>query len=807
MDKNEYGGGLGSAVDFPKQRVSWEEKQKPVWYCNCIDYVIGLGMSINDRSEVETKINILHGDIPQEFYKKTLNPYNADKEKYKRFPATMRNLDIMSDVIRRYVSEYHKSPHEFIVGASNPEIVLNKNAKLKQEILLAAEQAFVQEFQARFAKMQEDAAQQGIPADQLNPQNAMPNPEEFVKNFEENYVDNESKQGQDLLEYIRSCTDDIVLYLNLFNQFVSLGECYSYTDVRGREIIKEAIPVLEAYPIPNNKQFVEDHDMFARRMMLSYQQIIELFDDDLDKRDRDFLDTYYNRNNPSGKSTLLYSQYFETYADVCEKFSKEDRDLFKKQTINVYDANTTLFEVWHVVWKGQAKKGILTYVNEAGIIANRVVDEDYELNKAAGDIDIEWEYDNQIYEGYRIGTRMNGIYPIKARPIKYGRNDKLPYNGLMEVLPYLGKFSIITTVTPFQIMRNIFAYHREMVIAKNKLLLLLLPKSLLGADPDDTIYRMAADGVIYAYDEDDSNTVKLQQVRLLNANMGDYIKQITELMESTRQEAWDTVDMNAQRYGEISQSAGVGTTQEAVARSSMGSIIIVEMFDQFRKRDYQRDLDYGKFAYIDGLDEGYFDNEGKRRYISLDVNSYVYSDYGVFVKSDAKTKEKLEQLRQWAFSAAQNGDLDAALAAITGDNIPQIKDAIRRFNEIKQEHEAQMQQVEAMLKQEEIQNRLKEIEAKGEQDRLLENLKYSHELALKYVDIDTSIDNTDDAKNRLAELSENNKREIERSKLDIERFKIQMDMYNAAADRAIKKYDADMKLKIAKTNKNKYDKK
>jgi len=798
---------LGGRADFPPQRVSWEEKQKPSWYCNSIDYIISMGMSMNDRSETETQINILHGNIPQDFYKKTLNPYNTDKEKYKRFPATMRNLDIMSDIIRRYVSEYHKSPHDFTVGASNPEIVLSKNAKLKEEILLAAQQAFIQEFQARFQQMQDEAAQQGIPADQLNPQNAMPNPEEFIKQFEDKYMDDESKQGQEVLEFIRSCTDDIMIYLNAFNQWVSFGECYSYTDIRGEQIIKENVPIIEAYPIPNNKQFVEDHDMFARKMMLSYQQIMDLFDNDFTDRDRNFLKTYYYNRGISARTQILYSQYFETYADICEKYTDDDRNLFNKQKTTVYENNTGLFEVWHVVWKGEAKKGILTYVNEVGLITTRVVDEDYELNKKVGDISIEWEYDTQIYEGYRIGTRNCGIYPIKCRPIKYGRNNKLPYNGIMEVLPFMGKFSIVATVTPFQIMRNIFAYHREMLIAKNKLLILLLPKSLVSGDEDDIIYRMAADGVLYANDEDDENTLKLQQVRLLNANIGDYIRQVSELIENVRQEAWDTVDMNAQRYGDIQQSAGVGTTQEAVARSSMGSVIIVTVFDEFRKRDYQRDLEYAKLAYIDGLEQGFHDVEGNRHYLSLDVNSYVYSSYGVSVKNDAKTKDKLEQLRQWAFSAAQNGDLDAALAAITGDNIAQITDSIKRFNEIKQEHEAQMQQIEAMLKQEDIQNRLKEIEAKGEQDRLLENLKYEHELALKYIDIDTSLNNTDEAKNRLDTLSENNKREIELNKLNLERQKIQADMYNRAADRAIKKYDVDMKVKIAKTNKNRYDKK
>ena len=89
-----------------------------------------------------------------------------------------------------------------------------------------------------------------------------------------------------------------------------------------------------------------------------------------------------------------------------------------------------------------------------------VVEEDYQFNPEAGDINIEWKYEPQVYEGYRIGGRSYGIYPIKARPIAYQRNGKLPYNGIMEVLPLMGKFSIIKLITPFQIMRNIFIYHQ-----------------------------------------------------------------------------------------------------------------------------------------------------------------------------------------------------------------------------------------------------------------------------------------------------------------------------------------------------------
>ena len=53
---------------FPKQRVGYAEKQKPYWYANCIDYIISAGMSFNDRSDTETKLSILHGDIPNSYY-------------------------------------------------------------------------------------------------------------------------------------------------------------------------------------------------------------------------------------------------------------------------------------------------------------------------------------------------------------------------------------------------------------------------------------------------------------------------------------------------------------------------------------------------------------------------------------------------------------------------------------------------------------------------------------------------------------------------------------------------------------------
>ena len=801
---------------FPRQRVGESEKSKQEWYANCIDYIIAAGISMNDRSEAELQLNILHGNIPDEFYRKTLNPYNAAKEKHKRFPATMRNFDIMSDIIRRYVSEYFKGVHEFTVNADNPEIVLKKESKLRELIFQLSQQAFKEEFERRMQELQMQSEQSGQAPTEEQIQQAQPNPEEFIKQFNENYIDDESKQAQDVLDFVKSLTDDESLYLSAFFDYCALGECYTYTEINGETIVKDHIPVIEAFPIPNSNFFVEDHDMFARKMLLSYPQIMDMFDDVLDKRDREFLEKYYDSDAGNPTSTkLLYSQYFEYYPDGCAKFDDTERDLFKDSPVDIKSVNGNLFEVWHVVWRGEARQGILTYQNEIGLQTTRIVEEGYQLNKENGDISIEWAYEPQVYEGYRIGSRYNAVYPIKARPLPYQRDGKLPYNGLMEVLPFMGKFSIIKLITPYQIMRNIISYHREMVIAKNKMLILLLPESLVSSDSEDKVYKMAADGILLVDDSEDANSQKMANIRMLNASMGDYITQLTNLIEAIKIEAREMVDMNAQRYGEISQYAGKQTTEEAISRSSMGSIIITSMFDEMRKRDYQRDIDFAKFAFIDGLQTTFFDDSHNRRYLSLDVNSFIYATYSVMVKNSQKELDKLTQLRQWAFSAAQNGDLDMAIAAITGNNVTQIKTLVNQFMELKRQHENELKQADQMLEQAKLQNKLAEIEAQGEQDRLTEQLKYQYEMQLKYIDVDMSMldianDSSVDAAttaNRLKEQAEANKTAIAQQKLSLEQNKFSADMYNKAADRQVKREQMENDLKIAKTNKNKYDKK
>ena len=790
---------------FPEQKVPNSKKSQEEWYAACCDFIISRGLSIRNKDELEVKYDIVNGKIPDSFYDKILNPYNATKDKYKRFPATMRNYDFMKGIIRRYVGEYIKNPHDFIVSANNPEVILARNGKLKQELSILVQQQIA----AKINEAYQQFVNEGNDPKQFNPEQVV-DIENFIKEFNENYIDEISMQGQELLNVIRDLTEDTLLYVRAYFDFITFGECYTYTDIVGKNIVKRVISPRDAFPINTDNMFREDDDMFACRRKLSYQQIMDEFGEHITPKQKDFLNKYYGNRTPDTR--LTYNTYESYFPEVCKKFSDKDRNLFRSQSNMMIDNNTGLYDVWHVVWRGFERIAIVTYINESGFIDTRIETDDYKLQKELGDISIEYKYKPQVYECVRIGTRSEAIYPYKARAIAYDRNGKLPYNGINELLQGFGKFSIVEIVTPFQVFYNIVAYHREIVIAKNKLNILMLAKSLLGKNSEDTIYKMIADGVLYIDDTEDSGMLRSQQVRYLQSNLGDYIAQLTALLADIKESANQQVDMTAQRYGEIANSAGKSVTQEAINRGSMGSVIIEYIMDCMRERDYARDLDYSKLAWIDGLDTSFRDSNNNLKYISLNVDNHVYADYVIKCKNSSKEQEKLDALKQFAFNASQNGDPMMAVAAIEGDNVASISKLIKKFQEQKEAHEMQLQQMEQQTKQMEQEFELQKIQVKGEEDRKTKELEGYIDQQIELIRADSNMisynaEVSDEAKEDGLDRLQDARNQLDREKLQLEKQKIMLDTYNKQQDRAVKLKDIDTKYKIAKTNKNKYDKK
>ena len=123
-----------------------------------------------------------------------------------------------------------------------------------------------------------------------------------------------------------------------------------------------------------------------------------------------------------------------------------------------------------------------------------------------------------------------------------------------------------------------------------------------------------------------------------------------------------------------------------------------------------------------------------------------------------------------------------------------------------------MKQVDQQIQEQANQMKLAEIQAKGDQDRQTLALKAQYDLQLEYAKGDIALLGDQNSNNdaiataNLTRLQEETKRAIEQSKVQLEREKLAIDSYNAAADRQIKREEMKNDLKIARTNKNKYDK-
>lgn len=759
---------------FPKQKVSESQKSNKKWIKDCTDYIISCALSNgSSRSDIQSLFDFLKGNISQEDYKKILNPYNSHKEQFKRFPATLRNLDITSDVVRRYVGEYIKAPHLFVVTATNPEIVMRKEAKIKELIMEEASRRFAVEFE----QLVNSKINEGADAETAN-QSASEEMDfaQYAEQISKEHVDDISKQAEDIIKVLDNYTNADNEMATAFFNFIVSGEVYTYRTISKGQFVKEVVSPTEMFPITNGSEFIEDCDMCARKRMMSYNQILDTFTGVLTKAEEDLLYKLYVSNDTAG----AWSSYSTLYSDIYN--ISDSRDLFNK---SFSPSRNDLIEVWHVVWKSYLKYGILTYVNEVGLIDTMLVEEGFKFDETLGHINIEWDWKLQTREATRIGDTSTGLY-IDAKPILVDRNGKLPYNGVCELIPNMGKFSIVGIMRPFQIMRNIFAYTREMAIAKAKLLTLVLPASLLGSNPDmqeRTLYRMAADGVMIYDDSSDSNSIKAQQIRILQGNMGSYITELTNLMESIKAEARELVDMTPQRYGAITNSAGKGVTQEAIARGSMGSVLVFFKFDKFRELDYQADLDYTKVAWADGFDYSFFDENYEINNFHLNVDNHTFADYIIRVKNSANEQEKLGNLRDIVLAAAQNGQLDMAAEALDSRSVSGLKSVVARFQELQRQHEKDLKQLDAEINSKEIADKIQLIDAQKEADMELLELKYNYEMAMNGMkqDIDTN-------NNRMSD-------DIESKRLDFERQKLSMDNNNKALDRNLKAKELNIKSK------------
>jgi hypothetical protein len=302
-------------------------------------------------------------------------------------------------------------------------------------------------------------------------------------------------------------------------------------------------------------------------------------------------------------------------------------------------------------------------------------------------------------------------------------------------------------------------------------------------------------------------------------NLGNYVAQMRDLLISIKNEAWDSVGMNRQRFGNISASDGKGITEQAQLRSSVISREMFRRFERLEESDLQGLLDYSKLAWINGKKGMYISSDDTKAMLNINPEIHCNSDYGVFVKDSNAEGEKLQQAKQFAFGWAQKSNVPASnvLEILDSNNMSKLKNFIKIQEDIQQQLLEKQQEADRqnsqVLADKEAQiaaqdNQTKIQVAQIQAGSLIESANIKAATDLTNLSNSENIDNTDlKIQEQYNKYQENlRKSQLEKDKLGA---KINNDIAYKRVEEAklqLKKEEINSKERIAKTNKNRYDK-
>jgi hypothetical protein len=278
--------------------------------------------------------------------------------------------------------------------------------------------------------------------------------------------------------------------------------------------------------------------------------------------------------------------------------------------------------------------------------------------------------------------------------------------------------SVLEMGLPYAIMYMITNYTLEKTIAKNKGKITLIDQNAIpktnGWTEEKFFYYADALGYALVNRNQIGVDKSFNQYQVLDMSLFDHIEKLIQLRDSFSND-WDKVlGINPQRKAQIGSGDGLGTTQTALATSSVITAMIFNLFEEFSERELQGFLDYSKFINTTGLRGAYNMDDYDRELLMADPNSYASAELGLFIKHSAEELLILNKYKEQVQAMIQNGVKQSTILEIQqSTNLAELMGKLKVIEQIEMEQaqsQAQNEQEhEAALI--EIQNRFKELES------------------------------------------------------------------------------------------------
>ena len=711
------------------QRISYTAKNadNKAWYKeqadridsehNSTSYVQG---DISNYKRMKVNYDLFNNILDLKDFEYVCKPFGA---KMGELPAKMVNRDIVSGKIKAMLGMEIKRPFSWNVIATNPEATTRKEqeefkrirdyviSETLKPIRLQIEQQKAEEVKGKKLTPEEQQQIQQQIEEELQAQT----PEEVKKYMTREHQDPAEVMSQQLLEYLTQKCDLKRKFNNTFKHGLLSAKGIMYVGILNDE--PEVWNVNSVRFNGDNSpdlQFVEDGEYASCEYPMQPSEIVKYFGDELTQNEID----------------KIYSSWSGNRKGVMED------DLFivdEKQ--KDYDNNSSI-KLIHCVWKSLRKIGFLSYKDDDGEIQEIIVDENYKLNKDAGDIKIEWEWIPEVYETWKIKT-LEPIY-LKMQPIPGQFKDidnlyycKLPYYGVIYDNMNSQETSLMDRLKIYQYYYNIVMYRLELLLASDKGKKVLMNINMIpdsaGIDIKQWQYFMESTPYMW-YDPNDEGTGYADAntvAKVIDLSLISDIQKYIEIAEYLRIQCGRSVGISDQVEGQIGPNDSVGGTRQALVQSSHILEPYFELHSYVKRNVLQALIETAKIAYSGTKKRKltYFLDDMSRRVIDLDVGLLDNSTLGVFVSNSAKAEEAKDLIRQLTHAALQNQkvELSDVISVIRQEGIVEAEETLKvaEARRMKFEQDKNNQQIQSQEKMAEAQREFQREEWEHDKDMVI----------------------------------------------------------------------------------------
>jgi hypothetical protein len=485
---------------------------------------------------------------------------------------------------------------------------------------------------------------------------------------------------------------------------------------------------------------------------------------------------------------------------------------------NVFSFNSQhAFTVVTCYWQSKKKIYKRTYLDEQGFQQEMFVNEDYKFDKRMGDVKLDELWINEWWRGIKIGA---DIY-INFEPIEYLQTT--PIVGIVNTTRNTQSKSFLDLIKPYQILYNICMNQLWEILEKEIGVLFLgdlkvVPKKD-SQDPIEMMLWNAKNRGALFIDTSIENTggaVQFNQMSRVDLSRSVEIQTRIQLAQLIRNEAYELIGVSRQRLGGVTPSETATANNNAIMQSFAQTETWFAWHDVVLQKTYQTILDVAQYIELQKPTStlNYLNSELETVFLKITKDELLH-EFFVFVSSYAEDKVTLDQLKQLAQPAMQNGaELIEMLDLFTASSERSLRKTLTDVQKRKQAAEQQQQQ----LKQQELQQQQEQFQQKMQADMAQAQEEAKREDMNKELDRQNRLE-VEKLRGIANEGSFNP--EVDTTELLIKQTSLSQQISKDNFEKAqkskeaslrereldLKEKDIDTKLKIAQTNKNRYDKK